>query len=44
MEKQIGFWGISSSTWVVIGILALVMGGAIGIWALLALAFGVCIG
>ena len=44
MEKQTGFWGISRSTWVVIGILALVMGGAIIIWAILALAFGVSIG
>jgi len=44
MEKQTGFLGISSAAWVVIGILALMGGGAIVIWALLALAFGVSIG
>ena len=43
MEKQTGFWGISNRAWVVIGILALA-GGVIVIWAILALAFGVCIG
>ena len=44
MEKQTGFLGISSAAWVVIGILALVMGGAIVIWAILFLAFGLTIG
>jgi len=44
MEKKTGFLEISSSAWVVIGILALVMGGAIIIWGLLFLAFGITIG
>jgi len=44
MEKKTGFLGISSSAWVVIGILALVIGGAIIIWAVLFLVFGLTIG
>ncbi len=44
MEKQTGFLGISSSVWVVIGILAAVVGGGIVIWAILFLAFGLTIG
>jgi len=44
MEKQTGFLGISSSAWVVIGIVAAVLAGAIVIWALLFLAFGLTIG
>ena len=44
MEKKTGFLGIPSSAWVVIGILALMGGGAIVTCALVALAFGVSIG
>ncbi len=44
METQTGFLGISSRAWVVIGILTAVVGGAIIIWALLLLAFGLSIG
>lgn len=44
METQTGFLGISSRAWVVIGILTAVVGGAIIIWALLLLAFGLTIG
>ena len=44
MEKQTGLLGISSSAWIVIGILAAVVSGGIVIWALLFLAFGISIG
>ena len=44
MEKQTGFLGISSRAWVVVGILTAVVGGAIIIWAVLLLAFGLTIG
>lgn len=43
MDKQTGFLGISSSAWVVIGILAL-GAGALVICALVLMAFGIDVG